>query len=83
MIVDDALALFLNERADETKAAQDMRTQVGRSATMKAIKYVCWQDEDMWMGYPEQYPDYWTQGKTREEMEDNLRDILADVGEQI
>lgn len=51
---------------------------------MKTTKYVYWQDEDMWLGYLEQYPDYWTQGKTREELEDNLKDILAaDAGEQI
>jgi hypothetical protein len=30
----------------------------------KAIKYVYWQDEDMWLGYLEEYPDYWTQGRS-------------------
>ncbi len=30
---------------------------------MPTTKYVYWQDEDMWLGYLEQYPDYWTQGK--------------------
>jgi predicted RNase H-like HicB family nuclease len=34
--------------------------------------------------FAEQSPDYWTQGKTREELEDNLKDILAaDAGELI
>ncbi len=28
-----------------------------RSETMKAIKYVYWQDEDMWIGDLEGYPD--------------------------
>jgi len=41
---------------------------------MKA-KYIYWQDGDMWLGYLEEYPDYWTQGETIEELEENLRDI--------
>lgn len=42
---------------------------------MEAIKYIYWQNEEMWLGYLEEYPDYWTQGETREELEENLRDI--------
>jgi len=46
---------------------------------MKAIKYIYWQDEDMWLGYLEEYPDYWTQGETIEELEENLRDIYREL----
>jgi len=46
---------------------------------MKAIKYIYWQDEDMWLGYLEEYPDYWTQGETMEELEENLRDIYREL----
>jgi predicted RNase H-like HicB family nuclease len=46
---------------------------------MKATKYIYWQDEDMWLGYLEEYPDYWTQGKTIEELEENLRNIAREV----
>jgi predicted RNase H-like HicB family nuclease len=46
---------------------------------MNAIKYIYWQDEDMWLGYLEEYPDYWTQGKTIEELEENLRDIYREL----
>jgi predicted RNase H-like HicB family nuclease len=42
---------------------------------MERKKYIYWQDEDMWLGYLEEYPDYWTQGETREELEEHLRDI--------
>jgi predicted RNase H-like HicB family nuclease len=42
-------------------------------------KYVYWQDEGMWLGYLEEYPDYMTQGETLEELEDNLRDIYRDL----
>ena len=46
---------------------------------MKSIRYVHWQDGDMWLGYLEEYPDDMTQGETVAELEDNLRDIYADV----
>jgi hypothetical protein len=23
-------------------------------------KYICWQEDDIWIGYLEEYPDYWT-----------------------
>ncbi|MEK6321283.1 MAG: type II toxin-antitoxin system HicB family antitoxin [Acidobacteriota bacterium] len=46
---------------------------------MKTTKYVYWQDENMWLGYLEGYPDYRTQGETREELEENLRDIYNEL----
>jgi len=42
---------------------------------MEKKKYVYWKDEDMWIGYLEEYPDYMTQGETIEELEENLKDI--------
>jgi predicted RNase H-like HicB family nuclease len=46
---------------------------------MKATKYIYWQDEDMWLGYLEEYPDYWSQGEPIEELEENLRDIYCEL----
>jgi predicted RNase H-like HicB family nuclease len=46
---------------------------------MKTIKYIYWQEEDMWLGYLEEYPDYWTQGETMEELEENLRDVYREL----
>ncbi len=46
---------------------------------MRAIKYISWQDEDVWLGHLEEYPDYWTQGETIEELEENLRDIYREL----
>ena len=46
---------------------------------MNSIRYVYWQDEDMWLGYLEEYPDYQTQGETFEELQENLKDIYADL----
>ena len=46
---------------------------------MTTIRYVYWQEEDMWLGYLEEYPDYWTRGETKEELEENLRDISREL----
>ncbi len=29
---------------------------------MESTKYIYWQDKDQWLGYLQDYPDYWTQG---------------------
>jgi hypothetical protein len=46
---------------------------------MDMKKYVYWQEEDMWLGYLEEYPDYKTQGVSLEELKENLRDIYLDL----
>ena len=46
---------------------------------MKSIRYIYWQDSDMWLGYLEEYPDYRTQGETLEELQENLKDVYTDI----
>jgi hypothetical protein len=46
---------------------------------MKTVRYVYWRDEDMFLGYIEEFPDYMTQGATLEELRDNLKDIYKDL----
>ena len=46
---------------------------------MKKVRYVYWQDGDMWLGYLEEFPDYMTQGRTRKELKENLKDIFDDL----
>lgn len=46
---------------------------------MRTIKYIYWQEGDMWLGYLEEYPDYWTQGETIEELKENLRDVYQEL----
>jgi len=41
----------------------------------KSVRYIYWQHENVWLGYLEEYPDYWTQGETLEELQENLRDL--------
>jgi hypothetical protein len=33
----------------------------------------------MWIGYFEEFPDYLTQGASRGELEENLRDLYRDL----
>jgi predicted RNase H-like HicB family nuclease len=46
---------------------------------MERKKYIFWQEDEMWLGYLEEYPDYWTQGETEEELKENLADIYKEV----
>ena len=46
---------------------------------MRAIKYTSWQDGDFYIGFINEYPDYLTQGTTKEDLTDNLKDILIDL----
>ena len=46
---------------------------------MKMQKYIYWQDDQVFLGYFEEYPDYWTQGKTIDELKENLIDIYNEL----
>ena len=43
---------------------------------METRKFVYWQEENMWVGYMEEYPDYMTQGETLDELKENLKDVF-------
>ena len=45
----------------------------------RVIKIVVWQDEDAWLGYLQDYPDYLTQGDTREDLDAHLKDLHNDI----
>jgi predicted RNase H-like HicB family nuclease len=46
---------------------------------MQTVKYVYWQEEDAWLGYLEEFPDYWTQGETLDDLLAHLKDLYLDV----
>ncbi len=46
---------------------------------MTTPKYVYWQDDETWLGYLDEYPDYWTQGESLEELRENLKDIFEEL----
>jgi predicted RNase H-like HicB family nuclease len=46
---------------------------------MRKISYTFWQDENWFLGYLNDYPDYKTQAESKEELIENLQDLLADI----
>ncbi len=43
------------------------------------IKVVVWQEDSAYLGYLQDYPDYWTQGKTRKDLDKHLKDLYEDI----
>ena len=46
---------------------------------MATLNYIYWQNDALWLGYFEEFPDYMTQGESSEELEENLRDLYSDL----
>jgi predicted RNase H-like HicB family nuclease len=46
---------------------------------MKTVQYTFWQDGEFFIGYLNDYPDYQTQGYSKDELLENLKDLLIDV----
>jgi hypothetical protein len=46
---------------------------------MASARYVYWQQGDDWLGYFEEYPDYMTQGKTLDDLQQHLTDLYHDL----
>jgi predicted RNase H-like HicB family nuclease len=43
------------------------------------VRYVYWQDGDMWLGYVQDYPDYMTQGESLEDLQEHLKDLYDEL----
>jgi len=46
---------------------------------VQTIKYVRWEEDGAWIGYLQDYPDYWTQGETLDDLQEHLRDLYQDL----
>lgn len=46
---------------------------------MKNVTFTYWQDSDYFLGFLNDYPDYQTQGMSKEELVSNLKDLLCDL----
>ncbi len=46
---------------------------------MHRAKIVYWEEDGSWIGYLQEFPDYWTQADTLEDLESHLRDLYADL----
>ena len=46
---------------------------------MQVVKIMVWQEDDAWIGYLQEYPDYWTQGESLDDLKEHLKDLHADL----
>ncbi len=46
---------------------------------MQTAKYIHWQDGDTHLGYFVDYPDYWTQGESFDDLKAHLIDLYQDL----
>lgn len=46
---------------------------------MSTVKIVYWEDDEGWLGYLLDYPDYLTQGETFEDLKEHLKDLYHHV----
>jgi len=46
---------------------------------MVKIKFGYYQENDMWVGWLEEFPDYRTQGVSLDELKENLKDIYEEL----
>jgi predicted RNase H-like HicB family nuclease len=46
---------------------------------METIKYTHWEEDEGWLGYLLDYPDYWTQGDSLEDLKEHLLDLHQDL----
>jgi hypothetical protein len=42
-------------------------------------RYSYWNEDGVWIGYLEEFPDYWTQGESLEDLQIHLQDLYADL----
>jgi predicted RNase H-like HicB family nuclease len=46
---------------------------------MKSAGVMYWQDSDYFLGFLNEYPEYQTQGMSKEELISNLNDLMRDL----
>ena len=46
---------------------------------MQTTQFVYWEEDGGWLGYLQEYPSYWTQGETLEDLKEHLRDLYVDL----
>ena len=46
---------------------------------MRTLEYTYWQDGEFFLGHLNEYPDYETQAYSKDELLENLKDLLADL----
>ena len=42
-------------------------------------KFVYWEEDGAWLGYLQEFPDYWTQGDSLDDLQAHLCDLYSDL----
>lgn len=45
----------------------------------KEEKFTYWKEQNLWIGFLERFPDYWTQGESIDELQENLKDLFLEL----
>lgn len=45
---------------------------------MTTLEYTYWEDEDHWIGFLNEYPDYLTQGESFDDLKEHLADLYKE-----
>jgi hypothetical protein len=46
---------------------------------MQTLRFVHWQEGDAYLGYLLDYPDYWAQGESLDDLKEHLVDLYRDL----
>ncbi len=46
---------------------------------MEKMKFIYYQEDNVWVGWLEEYPDYKSQGETLDELKENLKDVYDEL----
>lgn len=46
---------------------------------MTTVKFIHWRDGNAFLGYLIDYPDYWTQGDSLDDLKDHLIELYQDL----
>jgi predicted RNase H-like HicB family nuclease len=49
------------------------------NAMKNRVTYIFWQHDGVWLGYLEEFPDYWTQADGQSELQENLKDLYKEL----
>lgn len=44
-----------------------------------AVRMVYWEEDGGWIGYIQDYPDYWTQGESQDDLKEHLKDLYLNM----
>ena len=46
---------------------------------MQSVRFVYWEEDGTWIGHLQDYPDYWSQGHSLDDLKEHLRDLYRDL----